>query len=84
MVLSLKIDEQKLYANFTFHRNEIDALKAGLATKKTKREILREEALSRFIHDFNQRLNKDNAIQLINEVMVEYRGSGIFNDFKSN
>ncbi len=76
LIVSLRIDDTKLYANFEFTRNAIDAMKGTLKTNIVKRELEREWSLANLIHDFNQRLNKDAAADAIDAVLAEYKSAG--------
>ena len=76
LIISFSIHDQVLNAHFEFTRKEVDAMKGGLHTKTTIREIEREFQLSHLIHDFNQRLNKEVAAQAIDSVLAEYKSAG--------
>ena len=76
LVLLLKLQEKSMEAKFSFHRAEVDALKAGLQTKSVLRDISKSWDLSRMIHDFNGRLNKEATTDAIENVVAEYRGVG--------
>ena len=74
--VQFQLKEKSMEAKFQFHRKEVDAMKAGLSTKISQREFERSWDLSRVIHDFNQRLNKEAAIDSIDQVVAEYRQAG--------
>ncbi len=76
LYLFVKLNEKILEVKFQFHRNEIDALKGGVATKIVKREFNRQWETSKIVHDFNQRLNKDVAKVEVERVIAEYRKMG--------
>lgn len=76
LVLSLKHENETISAKFNFRRNEVDSVKAGLQTKKTQREIERAWEISKIVHGFNQRLNKDEATTSIDEVIAQYKTAG--------
>ena len=76
LVLQVQITAETLEAKFIFHRKEVDAMKAGLSTKITQREVERAWDLPKLIHDFNQRLNKEAATGCIENVFSEYSGTG--------
>ena len=76
LVLQLKINDGVLDAKFVFHRQEVDALKGGLATKSVKREVVRSWNVSQIIHNFNQRLDKEILAIEVDKVIAEYRDAG--------
>jgi hypothetical protein len=76
LVLALQITDETIEAKFQFNRNAVDALKGGLQTKIEKREVFRSWEIKEFVHDFNDRLNKDAATLGIENAIEEYRALG--------
>lgn len=68
--------EETMDVKFQFHRQEVDALKGGLATKSVKREIDRSWNLAQIILSFNGRLDKDIITAEIDKLIAEYRDAG--------
>lgn len=73
LTLKLLVTEETIEAHFQFNRSEIDPMKGRLAKVMVKREMERSWPLSELIHNFNQRLNKEKAIQFIDQVVEEYK-----------
>jgi len=76
LALQLKISPEILDVKFIFHRQEVDALKGGLATKSVKREVIRSWNIPQIILSFNQRLDKEILAIEIDKVISEYRNAG--------
>ncbi len=76
LILQLQLNEDTIDANFIFYRKEVDAMKAGLSTKITKREIEQSWNRKLIVHDFNQRLNKDQVALMVDAAFTEYRQAG--------
>jgi len=77
LTLALKQTQETIDAKFEFARTRVDAMKAGLQTKIEKQEIARSWKTKEFVHDFNDRINKDVATDSIQNVISEYQsGSG--------
>ena len=77
LLVSLKMNaNDKISSKFQFCRSDIDPTKGGLSAISTKREIIKEFELAQFIHEFNQRLNKEAIAVVIEAVIAEYRSAG--------
>jgi hypothetical protein len=76
LVLFLKINADVMDVKFQFHRQEVDALKGGLATKSVKREITRHWKIPQIILSFNQRIDKEIITAELDKVVAEYREAG--------
>lgn len=74
--LKMKITETEIHAAFLFHRSEIDALKAGTQKKSVTKTVERNWQITKLIHDFNQRLNKETAELEIQSVIDDYQTQG--------
>jgi hypothetical protein len=79
LILQIRMTNGSLNLEFTFHRKEINALKSTLTAQSTKQALSRSYDLASGVHDFNQRLNKEKVIDLLDSVFSEYRShSGLF------
>ena len=76
LILRLQLTVDTIETQFHFHRAEVDAMKAGLTTKLTLREIELSLPIADYVHDFNDRLNKDASEAAVNDVIEEYRSLG--------
>lgn len=76
LVLHLTLQEDHIEANLEFTKKEIDALSAGLKAKTAKKNIARSWPLKGFLHEFNQRINKDLITESLEQVFQEYRSGG--------
>jgi hypothetical protein len=76
LILSLRMEDGQIDAIFEFSRERVDAMKAGLQTKIEKQEITRSWLVKEFVHDFNDRINKDVATAAIESVISEYKSAG--------
>jgi hypothetical protein len=76
LYLDLWVSEHSLNAVFQFERQEVDALKAGLSSKKVMRKIERTWDLKPLCHEFNGRLNLDKLEGELSQVVQEYRSQG--------
>ena len=73
LTLKLKMTEDTMDVNFVFNRSEVDPTKGTLAKVSVKREVGRSWNSSEIVHDFNQRLNKEKIVTLLDEVVEEYK-----------
>lgn len=76
LILYLQLTNDSIETRFQFHRKEVDAMKAGLSTKITKQEVQKTWNRKQIVHDFNQRLNKDQVMQLVESTFAEYHQQG--------
>lgn len=76
LVLLIKMSSTLMDVKFQFHRQEVDALKGGLATKAVKRELTRSWNIPQIILGFNSRLDKDVLTAEIDKLIAEYREAG--------
>lgn len=76
LLVELKLKESSIEVIFEFSRNEVEALSSSLKTKLVKRKITRQWDIKKFIHDFNQRLDKEITTEAIDQIIEEYRNSG--------
>lgn len=76
LVLHLALQNDQIEAAFEFTKKEIDALSAGLKAKTAKKKITRSWPLKGYLHEFNQRINKDLIAESLEQVFQEYRSGG--------
>ena len=76
MTVSARLLNAELQLKFLFQRKEINALKSALTSQSVKKAIEKNFALNEVIHDFNQRLNKENVTAGLDLVFEEYRSQG--------
>jgi hypothetical protein len=62
-----------IHLELEFHRTIINALKPGLAAEKVSRCFQREMPQREIVHDFNQRLNSEVVISILQEVFQDYQ-----------
>jgi hypothetical protein len=78
LLVFLKKTNDHIHVHFQFHRTEVDGSKVGLAAKISKLDFKRDITTEKLIHDFNQRLNKDSALNVIDSIIQEYRDRPLF------
>jgi len=77
LVVQIKVNgKESIDSKFQFFRKVVDATKGGLSAKVMKREIDQQWSTAHVVHDFNNRVNKDQVILLVDKVIEEYRSTG--------
>jgi hypothetical protein len=73
LIVNCKMSPEWLDANFIFHRKEFDTSSSSLKTKTTQGNIKRSLDLKKLVHSFNQKLNADLCVEVLNSIFNEYR-----------
>ncbi len=76
LTVSARLLKTELQLKFFFQRKEINALKSALTAQSVKRTIEKNFPLKDILHDFNQRLNKENVTAGLDSIFEEYRARG--------
>ncbi len=71
--LQMKMSDTEIELQFLFQRKSIDATAGNLSAKVVKKSYSRTLALKKLLHEFNQRVNKDQFTEVVESVIAEYR-----------